>query len=359
MIILRDLFVNACIIVAVIFAGGLFFLDMGIGSRAPIKAKILSGIINGFLGIILMTYSIKVTPDVIVDLRHFSFIVGSIYLGGLSTFITGVIIAIFRLFYNGMSDLSIIVSAFILIATIGSILIGKLNLTRKIKWILLCLYTTGIFSISISLAVRNHHNLIIILMYYWIGSLITSVGLFYYTKFLKNMHRIYERLKLEANTDYLTGLRNTRDFDTILSSLVSSSEDNDYKISLLLIDLDHFKNVNDTYGHSSGDEVLRQFSQILHKSVRNFDVVARVGGEEFCILLYDCGKEKAYEIAERIRKSVETNIFWLPSGDNINITISVGIASYPDTIHNLERLRESADIQLYKAKNEGRNMTFI
>lgn len=358
MIILRDLFVNACIIVAVIFAGGLFFLDMGIGSRAPVKAKILSGIINGFLGVVLMTYSIKVAPDVIVDLRHFSFIVGSIYLGGVATFISGIIIATFRLFYKGISDSSIIVSAFILIATFGSILIGKLNLTRKNKWILLCFYTTGIFSISISVVARNQDNLIMILIYYWIASLVTSIGLFYYTKFLKNMHRIYERLKLEANTDYLTGLRNTRDFDTILNSLVCNDED-DYKISLLLIDLDHFKNVNDSHGHSSGDEVLRQFSKILHKSVRNFDVVARIGGEEFCVLLYDCGKEKAYEIAERIRKSVETNTFWLPTGDNINITISVGVASYPDTTHDLERLRESADIQLYKAKNEGRNMTFI
>lgn len=125
---------------------------------------------------------------------------------------------------------------------------------------------------------------------------------------------------------------------------------------LLLVDIDHFKRVNDTHGHLAGDEVLRQLSQRLLECVRPMDTVARFGGEEFAVVLPNCSTAYGSVIAERIRRSVEAEPMVLRNGQSLSLTVSVGGAYTPQWIRSQATIwMERADRQLYRAKREGRN----
>jgi diguanylate cyclase len=198
-----------------------------------------------------------------------------------------------------------------------------------------------------------------VLNYFLITAVVSNVIVFYLSEKIVELHKLLERLKEEATTDYLTGLNNVRSFDKSFNELLKIAKEKDESISLLAIDIDFFKKINDTYGHSAGDAVLKELSVIMARTIRDFDVIARVGGEEFSILLRDCGEARTCEIAEKIRKSVEANKFLLPCGKLVSITISIGIAVYPATIADIELLKEKADEKLYEAKHIGRNKICI
>ncbi len=130
---------------------------------------------------------------------------------------------------------------------------------------------------------------------------------------------------------------------------------NNETLSCLMIDIDHFKKVNDTYGHAVGDMVLKELAQILKQSIRSVDIAARVGGEEFCVLLFQCPKDQTLEMATRINKAVEAHEFPIGNDSKIRITVSVGISMYPELTPDLDALKEAADTALYTAKRSGRN----
>jgi diguanylate cyclase len=130
-------------------------------------------------------------------------------------------------------------------------------------------------------------------------------------------------------------------------------------LSLLYMDIDFFKRVNDTYGHGNGDLVLQQVAFLIRSGSRNDDIVSRNGGEEFTVLMKGCPAKTALAIAERMRSVVEGHYFELSDGINIQITMSIGVAVYPDTTRDLGRLAEQADKALYRAKALGRNKVVI
>jgi len=170
-----------------------------------------------------------------------------------------------------------------------------------------------------------------------------------------------ERLKTLGLMDPLTGVNNRRFFDQRLIEEVTSVIRANAEISCLFLDIDHFKRINDDYGHQAGDEILREVAQIIRELVRSTDVVARYGGEEFTVLLSHKGKQKASEIAERIRKTIEKRIFTVPLHGDITVTTSIGINSLNTTGHDgdvddiASLFVEGADRALYQAKNNGRN----
>ena len=130
----------------------------------------------------------------------------------------------------------------------------------------------------------------------------------------------------------------------------------DLALSLIMIDLDHFKEFNDTYGHLEGDGLLRKIAQILKSSLRETDLVARYGGEEFSVILPETDKEGASIAAERVRKTISEQTF----GEvGAKMTISLGVASYPDDACLRADLIRQADEALYRAKREGRNRTCL
>lgn len=157
----------------------------------------------------------------------------------------------------------------------------------------------------------------------------------------------------EANIDHLTGLPNRRAFEKSLNMANKLSGMQGAGFGLILLDIDHFKSVNDTYGHPTGDAVLRQFSEIVRKAVRNHDMAARYGGEEFAVITP--AFRIAFDIGERIRKSVENEPFLISNGKTINLTCSYGCVTYPEEANTVSQLVELADKALYDAKTNGRN----
>lgn len=164
------------------------------------------------------------------------------------------------------------------------------------------------------------------------------------------------RLEHLAQTDPLTGLPNRRVLVERLAAEVERSKRYGTQVSILLLDIDHFKRVNDGHGHLVGDEVLVGIAQLLRLAVRAVDVVARYGGEEFVVILPETAPEGATTFAERVRERVAEHPFPDPSGRTLRLTTSIGIATFPGPrIDSVEDLVARADEALYRAKAEGRN----
>jgi diguanylate cyclase (GGDEF)-like protein len=168
--------------------------------------------------------------------------------------------------------------------------------------------------------------------------------------------RLFEETERLATTDGLTGLVNHRTFQGRLDEHLALAERYGKKLSLLLCDIDHFKSVNDTYGHPMGDVVLRGIARTLAKEARAADVVARNGGEEFAIVMPETDAAGAVTIAERIRERVGATTFETGKGP-LRVTLSLGIATFPDDAAKKPALVERADACLYHAKRHGRNQT--
>lgn len=164
------------------------------------------------------------------------------------------------------------------------------------------------------------------------------------------------RLEQLAQTDPLTRTLNRRALQERLAAEMERVRRYNTTVSLLLIDIDHFKSVNDTYGHLAGDDVLVEVSAMLQRVVRAVDLVSRYGGEEFVIVLPETAAPGAEAFAERLRELIEGHTFVQPRGGSIRVTTSIGVASFPGFgVESVEDLLQAADQALYRAKAEGRN----
>jgi len=176
------------------------------------------------------------------------------------------------------------------------------------------------------------------------------------TRALEEANRLLESL---STTDALTGINNRRNFDQELSREIKRCLRYDSPLSLIMLDIDLFKAVNDTYGHLFGDEVLKTIGQILKTSLRSHDICARYGGEEFVILLPETTAQEAFVAAEKIRQKIaQTTVTFEQTASRV--TISSGIAQFSNTtMPEDKKLVEAADKALYEAKRSGRNKSVI
>lgn len=164
--------------------------------------------------------------------------------------------------------------------------------------------------------------------------------------------RLYEEVAHQAITDGLTGLFNHRYFRSVLERSVEESDQTGRPVSMIMIDIDSFKAVNDRYGHQRGDAVLQEVARVLQESVRGVDLVARYGGEEFAVILPATSLEEAIVVARRIHEAVAAHDF----GDGLRLTVSVGVATYPSPhVRCKEDLINLADEYAYRAKESGKN----
>ena len=168
----------------------------------------------------------------------------------------------------------------------------------------------------------------------------------------KNLRAEIER---QARIDYLTGLANRRHFMEQAELELSRALRYSKPLSIAMMDIDHFKRVNDTYGHKIGDVVLQKLSQLCQKTLREVDLIGRMGGEEFAILLPETNGERAAEVAERLRASIADTEIPLETGLPLHFTVSIGIATLQGSTVNVDMLLSQADKALYEAKHGGRN----
>jgi two-component system cell cycle response regulator len=159
-----------------------------------------------------------------------------------------------------------------------------------------------------------------------------------------------------AVTDPLTGLSNRRYLDNHISTLFNRSMARGRPLSVLIADIDRFKQINDTYGHDAGDDIIREFANRVRSTVRGADLACRYGGEEFVVVMPDTSPEIAAAVAERLRSVIETVPFVVKgSGQELQVTASFGIASRTPQVITPQHLMKQADVALYEAKNAGRN----
>ncbi len=167
-------------------------------------------------------------------------------------------------------------------------------------------------------------------------------------------HNLYE----SATRDALTHAINKRGFEETFAKEFAFARRHGRQLSLMAFDVDHFKRVNDTYGHAAGDHVLRKLAEVIAASIRTEDLLARVGGEEFVVLLRDIGLDNALDCADRLRRAVEQTVFEA-EGTRIAVTISAGLAALDAAHASRHALAEAADRALYEAKGAGRNRVCV
>jgi diguanylate cyclase (GGDEF)-like protein len=165
----------------------------------------------------------------------------------------------------------------------------------------------------------------------------------------------HEELERRAYTDYLTGLANRRHFLELAENELARTVRYGKEMSMLMLDLDHFKQVNDTFGHQVGDLVLKRLAELCRTTLRDVDIVGRIGGEEFAVLLPETGNQQAMDAAERLRATIAAAHVTLGSGLPVRFSASFGVTTLQEKDINIDILLNQADQALYRAKNEGRN----
>ncbi len=174
------------------------------------------------------------------------------------------------------------------------------------------------------------------------------------------LEELNDKLKELSNCDPLTNVYNRRYFSEISNKMLSLTTRNGHDLGIIILDIDKFKNINDTYGHGIGDKVIILLAQNLKEIVRDSDIVSRFGGEEFVVLMYNITLENAQNVAEKIRQYVE-NIEVIDNDLTLKFTVSLGVALYDENLdeRNLEHTLKRADEALYLAKQSGRNQVRV
>ncbi|MEP0354168.1 diguanylate cyclase [Paraglaciecola sp.] len=182
-------------------------------------------------------------------------------------------------------------------------------------------------------------------------------ALFIFRPMVNKVRGFADNLQQEANYDHLTGLLNRRSFTILIDQALALSKRHHYELGVLSFDIDHFKSINDTYGHDVGDKVIKHISSILKSHTRASDCAARFGGEEFVILLPQTKQEDCFNLANKIRETIEKTPLTL-NGLIIEITASGGVSGYRKDDNNAGDMLKRADEGMYQAKSEGRNQVF-
>lgn len=352
---MKDLVANLAIIMVFMFICGEVSKTNWLKTGKEVRKMIFYGMIAGSVGCLLLFFSIPLPRQVVLDLRQFALILAAGYGGFFSALLAGVIMATFRIIYFGMNTAAILDVFQILGISILCGLTSYLKSSQTRKWIIMNIGSMLITAIVLSITLSDLKILEEVIVSFYFMSITAGCILFYFARYIALANELYEKYKSEATKDFLTGLNNVRHFDHMVNTIIHQLHGGEQRVSILIADIDYFKKVNDTYGHLAGNIILKELAKILQNSCRRMDSISRIGGEEFCIILPKCSSEKVLQIGERIRKNVEEHTFDLLNGKCIHVTLSLGAATYPDTVNQIEQIIEEADQALYLSKKTGRN----
>ncbi|WDM21842.1 GGDEF domain-containing protein [Paenibacillus polymyxa] len=350
---LKELINNFALLTSFLFFGNLFFRKYEHYLKKHIFIyRVMNGLMLGLFGILLMMTGLWIRGHFVVDLRHLAIII-SVYMGGsVSGLLTTLIVILYRIYITGgWTDitLTVTVNCFMTLG-ISLIFIREKSLTLR-KW-MSAVIGAAVVSLLSTFYVDNppdNESMIIITTVKMLGGLFT----YFMMSHIKKTERAVHLLEEAANRDHLTGLYSPRAYDALFEEVLHTSKTTKQPFGLVMLDIDHFKNINDTYGHLNGDTVLSQLGMLLTRESTMRVYPSRKGGEEFAILIGNCDSQKAASFAEKIRKAVENERFLLNDGTMISLTISIGAGSSP--VIASRHLLEKTDEALYEAKRSGRN----
>lgn len=320
--------------------------------RRPLSFQLLFGAYTGCMGITLMLFAVHSSADTLMDFRYLAVITAAVFGGPIPLALCTAVLFLYRLFCRGFGLSAFYAALPLLLSAAAAGLVCRTKLSEVKKWTVSMLLSILCGWIGFILLIPGP-ELKHVLAVFSVCMLLISVFCYLYIRSMLEANALFRKLRLESTKDYLTGLNNVRRFDELYNSTIHTAQGQEQNLSLLMLDIDFFKKVNDLYGHQNGDAILVQLSRILERS--GGGTVSRNGGEEFTVLLRSCDETQAIAAAERLRIAVENSDFILVDGSVIHITVSVGVASYPGSAQEPDRLLEKADMALYMAKRGGRN----
>jgi diguanylate cyclase (GGDEF) domain len=216
-------------------------------------------------------------------------------------------------------------------------------------------YTMDAIKIFEELFINNIFVILMVVAFLWISALATCFIVYYLLQCIEKVSKRLTKNTKQSEKDFLTGLNNTKNFTRLFNQAIENVSKKKDSISVLVIDIDFFKKVNDVYGSLAGDSILRSLSDILIGACGKSDVLSRIERDKFSMILYKTSNNEACEIAESIRAVIEKYPFMLPKGKIIYITVSIGVATYPDTTEEPKAVFSQADKSLHHAKQTGKN----
>lgn len=349
--IIKDMFINFCIISTFLFFGNIVFRNWRNNKRiSPFVLSCLTGTFLGLFGIIQMQFTFKLENGTLLDLRQIPIIVATVLGGGISGAVTTTIISIARLWFSApMTTVSFFGVANAGITFLITYLVFRTQQSFGRKWIMTSFLSTlnSLFFFLLWTGFTKETTMILFILILFSSFIFTYLLI----ERLRRYNKSYDAMSKEVQLDFLTGLYNYRGFEYKYNQL---SQEKHIPFALLLLDIDHFKAINDQYGHSAGDAVLIQFAEVLHRSIRSCDHCSRKGGEEFAIMLEHIEQQsEAIQWAEKIRQNTENHLFVIPDGTRVSLTVSIGIGFYP--LYPGDELLDRTDDALYQAKKAGRN----
>lgn len=348
--IIKDMFINFCIISTFLFFGNIVFRSWRSNKKiSPVALNWLTGIWLGIFGIIQMQFTFKLDNGTLLDLRQIPIIVATVLGGGVSGAIVTAMLSIYRLWVaSPMTLVSFFGVGNALITFITTYIVFRTTQSFARKWVLTSIISTLNSLLFFLLWTGFTH---ITTMFAFLLILFPSfIFTYLLIDHLRRHNKVYDAMRKEVQLDFLTGLYNYRGFENKYNLL---GEDEKNPFTLVLLDIDYFKAINDQYGHPAGDAVLIQFAQVLVDSVRPEDYCSRKGGEEFAIILEHIELQEALQWAETIRTNVKNHTFLIPNGTEISLTVSLGIGCYP--LLPWSELLDRTDDALYEAKKAGRD----
>jgi len=352
------IFQNFCILITGVVFVMHYLREKNLHEIRSTWFRFFMGVIAGGIAMVLLGSSFLVDPvrRIVLDFRYVPVLVISIYGGWISTLVSTLIIATYRWVINDISAVSTAMALatvwiglfYSVVFSLRKPLLLRVSLAMLVHTVIMYFASYAIFNTS-SLRLQT-------LMIHLFITFAASYIVWKYVEFALGEIRVYQRFRSEATTDYLTSLSNRRKFSHELNAAIQRCQRKDETISLLYLDIDRFKAINDEFGHAIGDDVLRKFAGVLMMTCRIYDGLYRIGGEEFAVILQDCTLENARIVAERIRQNILDFEYSL-SGE-ANVTTSIGVAGYVMGI-SAEEMMGKADDALYQAKNAGRNCVYV
>lgn len=325
-------------------------------------AAIVLGLLCGLGAILAMLDPTEVTPGVLVDSRTTLITLSGLFGGPVAAGISGVMAALFRIHLGGAGSFAgvtiIAISAMLgLVVHHFIIAANREPCARDVVWAasMAPMLSLGIFALPFEMAVDVFGKTFVPL------NAVRVFGIMFL-----GMLILHERQRIKAEeevhrlafTDELSGLANRRAFLRRLDRAWSSWKESGQSFWLIIVDIDFFKTINDTFGHASGDEAIRTLAALIRAECRKEDFAARLGGEEFALLLTDTPPRDGPKMAERLRMRVAQSVAETEAGQ-IRFTVSVGVCEPSDSTASADALLVSADQALYRAKRNGRNAVVV
>lgn len=324
------------------------------------------GAIGGILGSItvVLTAGYKFghfynLEAVAMELRTYFVFIALCGGGWISGLVTWVCIAAMRWIVDGSIIYFLQVNSIDMVVIVFTLIVLRMDLSRTLKWVILTFgaaaLQSGLF-IFRGMAIREA-------IIYFLATMVVSFVVYCFLFYVIQAAQMFIYFKENAMQDYLTKLDNVRALHAKIIHLVKRlryQEDKQYVV--VIADIDHFKRVNDTFGHAAGDEVLKRFASLLAHYCPKDDIVARMGGEEFCVIL-SANLAEGERLAERLRADVEHNPFILSSGSSIHVTVSFGLSigdrGSVQKVNDMYNVIDEADKALYMSKAKGRNKVTV